>query len=125
MTDNSPKYRVVTEGTMVPVPGGKKIEELFGRVHTGDEAFSLAHMVAPGHWTEPPQTPEFGELTIMTRGALTISLDDEEIELRAGQSLWVEPGVTVRYRNDSDAEAEYYAICIPAFSVDLAHRHED
>ena len=119
------KYRIVTEGTMVPVPGGKKIEEIFGRVHTGNEDFSLAHMIAPGHWSEPPQTPAFGELTIMVRGALKISIDDEEIEIRAGQSLWVAPGCTVHYRNDFDEEAEYYAICIPAFSLELANRQDD
>ncbi len=119
------RYRIVTEGTLVPVPGGKKIEELFGRIHTGTESFSLAHMVAPGNWSEPPQTPEFGELTIMVRGALRITIDGEEIELEAGQSLWVEPGATVRYRNPFEAEAEYYAICLPAFSVELAHRQED
>ena len=118
------KYTIVDRGTLVPVPGGKKIEEIFGRVHTGTEQFSLAHMVAPGHWAEPPQTPEFGELTIMVRGALRISIDGEEIELRAGQSLWVEPNATVHYRNPFDDEAEYYAICLPAFSPELAHREE-
>ncbi len=118
-------YRIVTAGTLVPVPGGKKIEELFGRVHTGTETFSLAHMVAPGNWSEPPQRPEFGELTIMIRGTLEIAIDGEAVVLEAGQSLWVEPGATVRYRNPFDAEAEYYAICIPAFSVDLAHRQDE
>ncbi len=116
------KFQVVSEGAMIPVPGGKKIEELFGRVNTGTEQFSLAHMIAPGDWSEPPQTPEFGELTIMIRGALAISIDGEEIQLEAGQSLWVEPGATVHYRNPFDAEAEYYAICLPAFSLELAHR---
>lgn len=119
------KYTLVTEGTLVPVPGGKKIEEIFGRVHTGTEQFSLAHMVAPGHWSEPPQSPEFGELTIMVRGALKISIDDEELTIRAGQSLWVEPGATVHYRNDFDEEAEYYALCLPAFSLELANRLEE
>ncbi len=117
-------YRIVSKGTLVPVPGGKMIEELFGRLHTGTEQFSLAHMVAPGHWSEPPQTPEFGELTIMIRGALRISIDGEEIVIEAGQSLWVEPGATVHYRNTFDDEAEYYAVCLPAFSPDLARRSD-
>ncbi len=119
------KYRVVGEGTLVPVPGGKKIEEIFGRVHTGTEEFSLAHMVAPGHWEEPPQTPEFGELTILIRGALEIIVDGEKVVLEAGQSLWVEPNATVHYRNPFDDEAEYYAICLPAFSPELAHRRDE
>ena len=119
------KYQLVSSGTPIQVPGGKTIEELFGRVHTGTDQFSLAHMVAPGNWSEPPQSPEFGELTIMIRGRLQISVDGEELTVAAGQSLWVEPGVIVRYRNAFDEEAEYFAICLPAFSPELANRHED
>lgn len=119
------KYQLVGTGTTIQVPGGKTIEELFGRVHTGTERFSLAHMVAPGHWSEPAQTPAFGELTIMIRGRLQISVDGEEVTVAAGQSIWVEPGATVHYRNSFDEEAEYYAICLPAFSLELAHRHEE
>ena len=118
------KYQLVTEGTPIPVPGGKTIAELFGRVHTGTDQFSLAHMVAPGQWSEPPQTPEFGELTIMIRGRLQISVDGEELTVGAGQSLWVEPGATVHYRNPFDDEAEYFAVCLPAFSLELANRHD-
>ena len=119
------KYQLVTAGRPIPVSGGKTIEELFGRVHTGTEEFSLAHMVAPGHWSEPPQTPAFGELTIMIRGRLQIRVDGEELTVAAGQSLWVEPDATVHYRNSADEEAEYFAICLPAFSLELANRHED
>lgn len=115
-------YRLVERGTRVPVQGGKTIEELFGRVHTGTEAFSLARMVAPGGWSEPAQSPEFGELTIMLRGRLRIAVGDDEVELAAGQALWTEPGATVRYRNPFDEECEYYAVCVPAFSPALAHR---
>lgn len=118
-------YRLVERGTRVPVPGGKTIEELFGRVHTGSEDFSLAHMVAPGGWSEPAQTPEFGELTIVVRGRLRIAIGDDEVELGAGQALWTEPGNTVRYRNPFAEECEYWALCIPAFSLELAHREDE
>lgn len=122
------KYRLVTSPTRIPVPGGKLIEELFGRVNTGTDAFSLAHMVAPPGWSEPAQCPDFGELTIMLRGALKIEVgsagDAETVELLAGQAFWVEPGVRVRYGNSSAEECEYYAICMPAFAPDTAHREE-
>ncbi len=101
------------------------IEELFGRVNTGTEEFSLAHMVAPPGWSEPPQTPEFGELTIMVRGRIEIEVADDRVTLEAGHALWVEPGTRVHYRNPFDAESEYFALCIPAFSPELAHREED
>lgn len=119
------RYRLAESATRIPVPGGKLIEELFGRVHTGTEAFSLAHMIAPAGWGEPAQTPEFGELTIMIRGTMTIEVDGETVALGAGQALWVEPGVKVRYSNPSGQECEYYAVCIPAFHPDRAHREED
>lgn len=120
-----PRYRLVESASRIPVPGGKLIEELFGRVNTETEAFSLAHMVAPGGWSEPAQTPEFGELTIMTRGAMKIVADGDDLTLRAGQAFWIEPGVTVRYSNPFDEEAEYYAVCMPAFHPDRVHREAD
>ena len=118
------KYRLVEQATRIPVPGGKLIEELFGHVNTGTGAFSLAHMVAPGGWSEPAQRPGFGELTIMVRGAMSIEVDGEEVVVRAGQAFWVEPDVRVRYSNPFAEENEYYAVCIPAFHPDTAHRDE-
>jgi mannose-6-phosphate isomerase-like protein (cupin superfamily) len=115
-------YRLVERGTPIPVPGGKLIEELFGRVNTGTDAFSLAHMVAPPGWSEPAQKPRFGELTIMVRGSMRIELPDGALELRAGQAIWIEPGVRVRYSNPYPDEGEYFAVCIPAFSPHLANR---
>lgn len=119
------RYRLVVEPTRIPVPGGKLIEEFFGAVNTGTSAFSLAHMVAPAGWSEPAQTPEFGELTIMIRGAMKVEVDDHEVVVRAGQSFWVEAGVRVGYSNPFEQESEYYAVCMPAFSPDAAHRESE
>jgi mannose-6-phosphate isomerase-like protein (cupin superfamily) len=116
------RHRTIADPTRIPVPGGKLIEEFFGRVRTGDTSFSLAHMVAPAGWGEPAQTPEFGELTIMVRGRMHIDVDGEIVELRAGSAFFVEPGVRVRYSNPYPEESEYYAVCMPAFAPDLAHR---
>jgi mannose-6-phosphate isomerase-like protein (cupin superfamily) len=120
-----PPYRLVTEPTLVPVPGGKLIEEIFGRVNTGTDEFSLAHMVAPPKWAEPPQTPDFGELTIVIRGRVRIKVDGEELVVEAGQTLWVEAGTRVHYDNPFDEESEYYALCIPAFTPERANRDEE
>lgn len=118
------KYQLVERATRIPVPGGKLIEELFGRVNTGTQNFSLAHMVAPPGWSEPAQCPEFGELTIMVRGAMQIEVDGADVTVRAGQAFWVEPGVKVRYSNPFHEENEYFAVCMPAFHPDTAHRDE-
>lgn len=119
------KYRLVTETTKIPVPGGKVIEEIFGRVNTGTDQFSLAHMVAPAGWAEPPQTPEFGELTLVLRGRMELLVEGEKVIIAGGQAVWTEPGVTVCFSNPFEEESEYYALCIPAFSPELAHRQED
>jgi mannose-6-phosphate isomerase-like protein (cupin superfamily) len=119
------RYVVVGDPTRIPVPGGKLIEEYFGRVRTGTSVLSLAHMIAPPGWGEPAQTPRFAELTMMVRGTMRIEIGEdgsEVVELRAGQAIWIEPDVTVRYSNPYDAENEYYAICLPAFSPELARR---
>lgn len=118
------RYRVIEKPVRIPVPGEKVIEEIVGRVSTGDERLSVAHMIAPPGWGEPAQTPRFGELTVMVRGTMRVELDDRSIELNAGQSIWIEPDVRVRYSNPSDAEAEYFAVCLPAFAPDLARREE-
>lgn len=121
-----PRYILVDTPARIPAPGGKVIEEIVGRVRTKSDRLSVAHMIAPPRWEEPAQTPEFGELTVMVRGRMRIEIGEppELVELLAGQSIWVEPGVRVRYENAWDEESEYYAICVPAFGPDLAHREE-
>ncbi|MBB6550129.1 MULTISPECIES: hypothetical protein [Nonomuraea] len=39
--------RKIEAPTRIPVPGGKIINEHIGQVNTGDEAISIAHMIAP------------------------------------------------------------------------------
>ncbi|MFO0756782.1 MAG: cupin domain-containing protein [Byssovorax sp.] len=119
-----PGYKLVTTATRIPVPGGKLIEELFGRVNTKTENFSLAHMIAPPGWGEVAQTPTFGELTIMVRGTMRVEMDGETVDVTAGQAIWTEPGTKVRYSNPASEPNEYFAVCIPAFSPDAARRDE-
>lgn len=112
----------ITRPTQIPVPGGKLIEEFIGRVHSGDTSVSVAHMTAPPNWGEEPQTPQFDEITIMLRGRMQIATPDKIIVLSAGEVFFVQKGVNVCYSNPFDEENEYWAICIPAFSVELAGR---
>jgi mannose-6-phosphate isomerase-like protein (cupin superfamily) len=118
------RYVHATGGTMIPVPGGKQIKEMIGRVHTGTAQVSLAHMVAPAGWGEPPQTPEFGELTVVVRGRVRVEIEGDPVEVAAGEAIWTPAGLRVHFANPFDEEAEYYAICMPAFAPELAHREE-
>lgn len=110
--------------SVIPVPGGKLIEEHFGKVATDDDAVSIAHMVAPPGWSEPPQRPEFDEYTLMVHGRKRIEIEGEVLELTAGESLLVEKGTLVRYSNPFAEEAEYWSVCVPAFSPERVNRSE-
>lgn len=103
------------------MPGGKVIDEHVGRVNSGDEAVSIAHMVAPPGWEEPAQTPSFTEYTVVLRGTVIVEHDGGTIEVGAGQSLVTEPGEKVRYSSGPEG-AEYIAVCLPAFTPEAAHR---
>ena len=119
---NQKSYIHARSGTRIPVPGGKEITEMIGRVHTGSEAISLAHMVAPAGWSEPAQTPAFGELTVVIRGRMQVNVEDDEIVVAGGEAIWTPGGIRVQHGNPFDEEAEYYAVCFPAFSPELVNR---
>jgi len=113
---------LIAKPTRIPVPGGKIIDEYVGRVNTGDAALSVAHMVAPGGWEEPAQTPEFDEVTLVLRGLVRVETADGVLDVRAGQAVLARAGERVRYTTPEAEGAAYVAICLPAFAVELAHR---
>ncbi|GAA4315456.1 cupin domain-containing protein [Nibribacter koreensis] len=118
------KYVLQTAPFKVPTTDGKLIEEHFGLASTKTSAFSVAHMVAPPHWSEPHQTPAFDEVTIVLRGKKQIEIDGEVIELRAGQTLLIKAGARIRYANPYDEECEYWSVCVPAFDMNTVNREE-
>jgi mannose-6-phosphate isomerase-like protein (cupin superfamily) len=81
-------------------------------------------MIAPPGWSEPFQTPEFDEYTLLSRGKKMIEVDGQEVILQAGQSILIKAGTRVRYSNPFDEECEYWSVCMPAFSIDTVHREE-
>jgi len=112
----------VTAPTVVPGIGEKVIRELVGRVNTGTEGVSVARMTSPAGWTEPAQTPEFDEITVVLEGEVVVEHDAGTIAVGAGEAVLARAGERVRY--STPAGAEYIAICVPAFSPDSAHRDE-
>ena len=115
--------RLITTPTRVPVPGGKVIDEHVGRVTTGTDAVSVAHMIAPPHWDEPFQTPEFDEVTLVLKGSVIVEHDGGPTTVTAGQSIITHAGERIRY-STGDEGAEYVAVCTPAFSPDTVGREE-
>lgn len=106
----------------IPVPGNKLIEEFLGLATTGHKEVSVAHMIAPPGWSEPVQKPEFDEITIMLRGKMHIRIDGEVHILQAGEVLHCRRDIAIQYSNPFEEENEYWAVCLPAFSVDSARR---
>jgi quercetin dioxygenase-like cupin family protein len=100
----------------------KLIDEHVGRVNTGTETVSVAHMRSPAGWQEPGQRPEFDEYTLVLRGALHVEHEDGTLEVRAGQAVIAHAGEWVRYATPDGAE--YVAVCMPAFAPELAHRDD-
>jgi quercetin dioxygenase-like cupin family protein len=113
--------RLITEPTRIPVPGGKVINEYVGRVNTGSEAVSVAHMIAPANWGEPFQRPDFDEITLVIKGSVIVDHQDGPTTVLAGQSILTSAGERVRYSCGADG-AEYVAICLPAFGPDTVNR---
>ena len=117
----SRKYKIQKNPFVVPTTDGKLIQEHWGN-STGNSEISIAHMIAPPHWSEPHQTPDFDEFTIIIRGKKQFEIDGETIVLEAGQSILIQKGARIRYSNPFEEECEYLAICLPAFSMDLVNR---
>ena len=120
----SDKYIKQTNPFKVPTDDGKTIEEHFGLASTKVGDYSIAHMVAPPGWGEPPQTPDFDEITIMIKGKKRIKIDGETVEISAGETFLAKKGARVEYTNPFDEPAEYWAVCMPAFSMDTVHRED-
>ena len=111
--------RIAAAGTPVKI-----IQEYVGRVNSGTDRLSLARMTSPQGWSEPAQTPEFDEYTLVLEGALHVRCGDEVTVVRAGQAVIAQAGETVQYFTPDPGGAVYIAVCAPAFSPDTVHRHE-
>ena len=75
----------------------KLIDEYAGRVNTGDERVSVAHMRSPAGWVEPGQRPDFDEYTVVLAGTLHVEHEGGALDVRAGQAILVRGGEWVRY----------------------------
>lgn len=117
------KYSVQRKPFVVPTTDNKLIEEHFGHASIPSD-ISLAHMIAPPGWSEPFQTPDFDEYTYIIKGKKKFILEDKEVILEKGESIWISKGTRIQYANPFSEPCEYLAICKPAFELGKAHREE-
>lgn len=116
----------IEKPTQVKAVGNKPkiIREYVGRVNSKDSAASIAHMQSPSGWEEPGQKPEFEEYTVVLKGMLQVKSKEGVLQVKAGQAVIARKGEWVQYSTPGPEGAEYFAICLPAFSRDLVHRDE-
>jgi ethanolamine utilization protein EutQ (cupin superfamily) len=114
---------LIQNPALVPVPGGKRIEEYAGRVVSGDAGVSVAVMTAPPGWSEPAQQPDFDEITVVLAGSLRLEHDGTTMTVAAGQAVITRAGERVQYSVGAQG-ARYVAVCVPAFDPALANRDE-
>jgi mannose-6-phosphate isomerase-like protein (cupin superfamily) len=112
--------------TRVEAAGNKPklIDEYIGRVNSGTDGVSVAHMRSPGGWQEPGQTPEFEEYTVVLKGTLRVEHSGGTIDVRAGEAIIAHAGEWIRYSTPGDEGAEYIAVCVPGFSPATVHRDD-
>ncbi len=111
----------IRKGKLIPREDGKRIEEFVGVANTGTSAVSVARMLAPPGWREPPQTPEFDEVVMVLKGTLTLVQGRRTTRIEANEIGFVPKGSRVVYRNDGGSACDYYSVCVPAFRPELAH----
>jgi len=107
--------RIEAKGTMP-----KTIAEYIGRVNSATAALSIAHMSSPPGWSEPGQTPEFDEYSLVLKGVLQVSHKHGRLEVRQGQAVIAHRGEWVQYSTPEGAD--YVSVCLPAFSPATVHR---
>jgi len=118
--------KLISSASIVEAVGTKPkiIREWVGRVNTRSSDVSVAQMSSPQGWTEPGQTPEFDEYTVVLAGCLRVETRTETIDVKAGEAVQCYANEWIRYSSPHEGGAEYMAICLPAFSPDTVHRDE-
>lgn len=117
---------LIEKPAIIPADGNKPkiIREHIGRVNSKTPALSVARMSSPEGWSEPGQTPEFDEYTLVLSGSLRVETKSGAFEAGAGQAVIAPKGEWVRYSTPRPGGAEYVAVCLPAFSLDTVHRDQ-
>ncbi len=100
----------------------KRIDEFVGLANTRTDGVSIAEMRSPSGWSEPGQTPEFDEYTLVLEGAVRVEHDRGVLEVGAGQAVLAPAGGWVRYSTPEGAH--YVSVCLPAFSMATVHRDD-
>ena len=62
------------------------IEEYVGRLNSGEAAVSIARLRGPAGWSEPGQTPDFDEYSLVFSGVLRVESRGGSLDVGAGSA---------------------------------------
>ena len=114
-------------GTALPVVEipGLTIKELLGNAATKHDTFSVAHEIISQPLSEPYKTNKFDEWLCVLKGKIKIMFsDDQVLTVNAGETCLVPRGD--RYKPVfPEANTEFLAICLPAFTPERCHREDN
>ena len=108
MADLTAQPRIIMAAGNKP----KQIAEYVGRLNSGTQTLSIARMVSPSGWSEPGQTPDFDEYSLVLSGVLRVRTRAAVIEVNAGQAFVARKGEWVSYSTPSPEGAVYVAVCL-------------
>jgi ethanolamine utilization protein EutQ (cupin superfamily) len=114
--------QLIATPSMVEVPGTPVtvLAEFVGRLASGEQRVSIAILEFPPGWSEPGQTPEFDEFTVVLEGQLLVETRDGDLVVSSGQAVHTTAGQWVRYSTPHEG-ARYVSVCLPAYAPELAH----
>jgi len=118
---------IIKSPAVVKAAGNKPkiIEEFIGNVSSKTPAISIARMKSPECWSEPGQTPESYEHTIVLHGMLRAATRTEVFEISASQAIIAHHGEWIQYSTPKPEGAEYISVCLPVFSPQNVHRDSE
>lgn len=115
---------VVTKPVDVVDAPGITITEYFGRVASKDATASFARAKVKAADEANFQAPKFSEYVICTSGCIELEHSDStRTRVQAGQGVFLPKGLRVKWTWPE--AAEYLAVCVPAFSPELAGAEVD
>ena len=99
------------------------IAEFFGRISSGETGISICRITSAAGWSEPRQRPDFDEYTVMISGSLHLRDETGKTTIvREGEAVFVPRGESVQYSSPEEPGADYIAVCVPAFAMEIANR---
>ena len=114
--------KIIEKPTEIREGNDKKVIEYIGNINTKTSELSIARISHPQGWSEPGQTPDFDEYTVVLKGTLRVEAKGEMFDIKPDQTIVIEKHTWVKYSTPHKGGAEYLAVCLPAFHLDIAHR---